>query len=93
MGMTLFRDGEQYEFVIQAESLALAGSAIQSSANDRGRGALEERVAAIRRMSETVDLLFTAFLNRRLGRQWATDLSEIQAWLAKESRKSIRRAS
>ncbi len=92
MGMTLVRDGEQYDFVIQAESLALAGAAIQSDGNDRGRGALEERVAAIRRLSETLDLLYTAFLERRLGRQWAAELSQIQAWLATESRESIRRA-
>ena len=92
MGMTLVRDGEQYDFVIQAESLSLAGAAIQSDGNDRGRGALEERVAAIRRLSETVDLLYSAFLECRLGRKWGTNLPQIQAWLATASCEPIRRA-
>lgn len=92
MGMILVRNGEQYEFVMQAEALSLAGAAIQSDGNDRGRGALEERVAAIRRLSETVDLLYSAFLARRLGRQWGSELSQIQAWLTTESREPIRRA-
>lgn len=89
--MTLVRDGEQYDFVIQGESLALAGAAIQSD-DDQGRWALAERVAAIRCLSETVDQLYTAFLKRRLGRQWSAELSQTQTWLATESHETIRRA-
>lgn len=92
MGMTLVREGEQYDFVIQAESLSLAGAAIVSDGNDRGRGALEERVAAIGRLSDTVDLLYAAFLERRLGRKWNAELSQIQTWLTADSPESIRRA-
>lgn len=89
MGMTLVRDGEQYDFVIQAESLALAGASIESEGRDRGRGALEERVAAIRRLSELIDLLFAAFLERRLGSQWDEDLSQMQTWLQAESHEAL----
>lgn len=92
MGITLVREGEQYDFVLQAESLSLNGAAIQADGDDRGRGALEERVTSIRRLSETIDLVYTAFLGRRLGRQWDADLTAMQTWLESESRKSVRRA-
>lgn len=91
MGITLVRDGEQYELVLQAESFSVTGAAIQSSDDGRGRAAAEERIAAIRRMTETIDFLYEAFLERRLSRKWNADLATMQAWLAPES-KPIRRA-
>lgn len=92
MGMTLVRNGEQYDFVIQAESLSLSGAAICSDSNERGHAAMEERVAAIRRMSETVELLYTAFLQRRLGKQWGAEVIQIQDWLSSEMPNSVRKA-
>lgn len=92
-GMTLVRNGEQYDFGLQAESLAVSGAAIQSTEDDKGRGALDERVESIRRLSETVDLLFEAFCVRRLGRGWRGDLEQIQGWLQKGPPASKRRAS
>lgn len=92
VGMTLVRDGEQYDFVLQAESLTISAAAIQSAEDEKGHGALEERIAGIRRLSETVDLLFEAFCARRLGRKWSSDLEAIQGWLQKGSSASKRRA-
>lgn len=83
VGMSLVRDGEQYDLVLQAESLAVGAAAIESPDREKGRSALEERVAAVRRLSETIDLLFEAFLAQRLGRKWNEPLDSIQTWLQK----------
>ena len=92
VGMTLVREGEQYELVLQAESLAVGAAAIQTEENEKGRGALEERVAAIRRLSETLDLLFEAFCARRLSRKWDGELEQIQNWLQTAAPAPKRRA-
>lgn len=86
VGLTLVRDGEQYDFTLQAESLSVSGAAIDTTAppedRSRGRGALEERIASIRRLSETIDLLFEAFCARRLTRRWTSDLEGLRRWLS-----------
>ncbi len=91
-GITLVREGETYAFTLQAESLAVSGAAIEGEDSDKGRGALEERVAAIRRLSQTLDLLFETFCSRRLQRVWNEDLTQIQSWLQTDRRPKARRA-
>ncbi len=91
VGMTLVRDGETYELSLQVETLSVSGAAIESGERDRGRNALEERIASIRRLSETIDLLFEAFCARRLGRKWTGELEQIQKWLEQASSKPRKR--
>ena len=47
---------------------------------------LEERVGQLRHLVETLDLLYDAFLNRRLGAGWPEELERVQKWLQREER-------
>ena len=50
---------------------------------------VEERIQSLRDFSETLDLLYDSFCERRLAKDWKSDLKKIQAWL--ESDQSVRR--
>ena len=41
---------------------------------------LDERITAIGRLSETIDLPYESFCLRRLSKVWKSDLEQIQAW-------------
>jgi hypothetical protein len=43
-------------------------------------------VDAVRSLVETLDQLYSCFLSRRLGREWADDLGGMQGWLARRER-------
>jgi hypothetical protein len=83
-GLTLVRQGEQYELVLQAETFTISGAKIITEDTDDtrdGRGVLETRLESVRALHETVDLLFRAFCQRRLGKDWSGDLDKIRRWL------------
>ena len=46
-----------------------------------GRGILEDRIESLRGLKETLDLLFQAFCERRIGKGWSGDLGQMQGWL------------
>ncbi|HBE68731.1 MAG TPA: hypothetical protein DDW52_11350 [Planctomycetaceae bacterium] len=79
-GLQLVASGEQYEFVLQAETLGVSGAKVQrdDSENSFSR---EDRVNSIRNLRSTIDSLFGAFLERRVGEAWQADASAIAAWL------------
>ncbi|MEK6642931.1 MAG: hypothetical protein AABZ08_03415 [Planctomycetota bacterium] len=82
MGMIVTRQGSQYEFVLTPESLAVAGAILPPVSEEaEGRERLEERVEQVRHLGETVDLLYQAFLGRRLSSEWDADLARMSAWL------------
>ena len=82
-GLTLVRHDQQYEFTIQAETLAVSGAKLPPMPEDvtDARARLEERVTQIRELDETLNLLFDAFLRVRLSSGWAESLVEMQKWL------------
>jgi hypothetical protein len=80
-GLSLVCDGEQFDFVLQAETFGVSGAKIQSDDSDSLVG--EGRVAAIRRLTETLEGLFLHFCERRVDEAtWSHDLREMQAWLS-----------
>ena len=81
-GMTLVRNGTQYDLVLQAESFAISGAKIHVDEDD-GYG-IEDRIDGIRELSETVDLLFQHFLARRVSSAWSQELQQISNWLSSE---------
>ncbi|HVW00980.1 MAG TPA: hypothetical protein VHB77_11595 [Planctomycetaceae bacterium] len=87
-GMLLAREGEHYDLVLQAESFGVGAAGIESADGGRGRG--DERIDAIRRFAETLDLIFEAFCARRLTKDWEAELGRIRSWLNK--RQSASRA-
>jgi hypothetical protein len=71
---------------LQAEMLAVSGAKVPVIDEKDDRLRREERVGQIRHMIETLDLLFDAFLKRRLTADWPKELERIQQWLQREER-------
>lgn len=84
MGLTLVRHDQSYELTLQAESLAIGGARLPAPEGDDDRARLEERVAQIRHLLETLDLLYQAFLGRRLSDDWTKELGRIKKWLQRD---------
>jgi hypothetical protein len=83
VGMILVRQGAQYELTLQAETLAVS-SAVLPKPEDERLSPHEVRIARIdslRHLTETLDLLFRAYLARRIGTGWTDELGQIRRWL------------
>jgi hypothetical protein len=89
-GLILVRHGEQYELTLQAETFAVSGAKIQIDEGAEGRGILEDRIEGLRGLRETLDSLFQAFCEQRIGESWSGDLAQIRSWL--KARPRTRRA-
>ncbi len=89
-GLTLIRDGEQYDFNLQAEAFVM-GSAKISRPGDSSTEMSDslERIESIRRMADTIDLLFESFCEVRIGKAWAKESKKLSAWLVSD--KAIRK--
>lgn len=85
-GLTLARQGEQYDLVLQAETFSISGARIQTEEASEGHGILEDRVESLRNLQQTLDLLFQAFCERRVGKAWNGDLESIRRWLKAEAK-------
>ena len=88
-GLTLIRNGEQYDFNLQAETFVM-GSAKISRPGDSSTEMSDtlDRVESIRRMAETIDLLFEVFCQNRIGKTWDRESQQLSKWL--QSDKAIR---
>lgn len=76
-GLTLVRHDQQFDFALQAETFCVSGAKMRLGEADLR----EDRVEALRNLSETLDLLYGAFCNRRLSDAWGEDFEQIQHWL------------
>jgi hypothetical protein len=95
-GLVLVRHGQQYELVLQAETFSVGGAKIETEETDEpaeGRGILEDRIESLRALSETVDLLFRAFCERRIGKSWSGELDQMCRWLKKDVTKAKKPAA
>jgi len=82
-GMVLVRHGAQYELTLQAETLAVSG-AVLPKPDDRassGHAARIARLDSLRHLTETLDLLFVAYLDKRTSSTWSDELTRIRRWL------------
>ena len=83
-GLLVSRQGEQYEFTLQAETFNVSAARLPKiEENDSPQAAAEERVEQLRHLSQTVDLLLAAFLKRRLSTDWPDEAHKVHAWLQK----------
>lgn len=82
-GMILSRFGEQYQFVLQAEGFQINGAKIDTT-EPSGKNAREERTESLRHFMETLDLLYGAFCERRIGEDWPEDLDQIANWMQED---------
>lgn len=85
-GLTLVRQGEQYEFALQAETFAISGARIHAEEESDGNP-YEDRIESLRGLQTTADQLFRAFLQRRVGKAWTADLEAIRRWLKGEGKR------
>ncbi|HEX5271730.1 MAG TPA: hypothetical protein VFW33_14630 [Gemmataceae bacterium] len=83
-GLIVVRHDNQYEFTLQAETLAVAGARLPAPEDGDERARLEERVGLLRSFLETLDLLYDAFGRVRLSEGWSKELAKIQKWLQRE---------
>jgi len=86
-GLTLVRHGQQYEFTLQAETLAVTGARLPKSEEEDPRARLDERASQLRQLVETLDLLYEAFGRRRLSPDWSQELARLQKWLQRDDRR------
>lgn len=89
-GLIVSRQGAQYAFILQAETFNISSAVLpaiepggKGNGNGNGRARAEERVEQIRHLAETVDLLYDAFLQLRLGSDWDAVLAKMKTWLRK----------
>lgn len=85
-GITLVRHDEQYQLKLAAETLGVGSAALPKLESDTLTAWRQDRVDQIRHLAETVDLVFGAFIARRLNAtKWKNDLRKIRDWLNEES--------
>jgi len=80
-GLILVRHEQQYELTLQAETFAVGSAALPRLEGCQGREAILARIEQIRHMTDTLDLLYAAFLQIRLGQNWVGNVGEIRNWL------------
>ena len=85
-GLTLIRNGEQYDFNLQAETGILGGAKI-SHPGDSGTEMkdTDDRIESLRTMAETFDLLFELFCAKRIGKAWASESKKLSQWLQSDA--------
>lgn len=89
-GLTLVRHSDQYELTIHAETLGVGSAKLPNMPEEvtEPRAKLEERATQIRHLIETLDLIYDAFGQQRLGKDWKDTLPKMQKWLSREDRKA-----
>jgi hypothetical protein len=90
LGLVLVRHQEQYELTLHAENLAVSAVRLPPLPEDitDPQQMRQERVTQLRHLVETLDLLYDAFIQRRLVREWEKELYAMQTWLKREERRA-----
>lgn len=78
-GMTIVREGRQFDLVLQAETFGISGAKIHLEDEEEFND--DDRIDAIRQLSETTDQLFHAFCDHRSGKAWSKQQKQIAKWL------------
>lgn len=85
-GLIIVRHGAQYEFTLQAESMAVSGLALPKPEERLAPYEMKlARVDALRHFAETLDLLFDAYRTRRAGASWSEEAARVKGWLTAAS--------
>mgnify|MGYP003663118621 CR=1 FL=1 len=78
-GMTIVRDGRQMDLVLQAETFGISGAKIHLDDDEDFED--DDRIDAIRTLSETTDMLFHVFCDHRTEDSWSATRKQIHEWL------------
>ena len=90
-GMTIVSDGRQFDLVLQAETFAISGVKIHLEDDEEFEN--EDRIDAIRLLSETADLMFHVFCDYRTSEDWPKMQKQISKWLGGQKQASRKRAA
>lgn len=80
-GLTLVRDGEQFDLTLKAETFSIGSARISQIGEDVATRDALDRIESIRQLAETVDLLFGVFCAARFGSAWRPQLTKLTKWL------------
>jgi len=93
-GLTLVRNDLQFDFTLQAETFAINSARISllgdESLDSRDRLG---RIDNIRQLVETLELLYEAFCEKRIGKGWSRELKTITSWLQTDAAPVKRRTA
>ncbi|KAA5542808.1 hypothetical protein FYK55_14755 [Roseiconus nitratireducens] len=78
-GMTIVREGRQFDLTLQAESFGISGAKIHLEDDEEFDD--EDRIDAIRQLTDTTDLMLQTYVNRRISDDWEQDRQAIRKWL------------
>ena len=92
-GLTLVREDQQFDFTLQAETFSIGSAKISQIGNDDAIRDAIDRIESIRQLSETLDLLFEAFCEKRIGKKWNAEQKKITDWLRSDQSESKKRAA
>ena len=81
-GLTIVRQGAQYELTLTAETLSVGSARLPAAEETEDRAKMNERADQIRGLIETLDLLYGVFIDVRLSNTWAAEVGEMQNWLS-----------
>lgn len=84
-GLTLVRNAQQIDLTLIAESFGIGGAKISFPGDTNTGLDREDRIEAVRQVGETLDLLFEAFLDQRIGDKWKAETNKIRKWLAQDT--------
>ncbi len=90
-GMTIVRDGRQFDLVLQAETFGISGAKIHLEEGEDFDD--NDRIDAIRKLSETLDMMFHTFCDRRCSEAWKKNQTRITSWLEASDRPSKKAAA
>ena len=93
-GLTMVRHDEQYEFTLQAEAFSIGSARIThigDTPDDTPDLERENRINSLRQLSETLDLLFEAFCDLRIGSEWKSELKKMKKWLQDDKSQLLKR--
>lgn len=80
--LTVARNGDLFSFRLRAETLAVSGAKLPAIEDVKAQRDRElQRLQLVRDLAEAVDLLFGAFLARRMSGYWPHEVRDMGAWL------------
>lgn len=89
VGMILADAEHQWELTLQGDQFVVSGAALPEIEDvQHARELLERRLDLIVAMSDTLNALFSAFLNRRASGPWTTDRDAIKSWIKDRQKKA-----
>ena len=94
-GLILQRDGQAWEFSLQADRWEVSGLRVDLGdvTPSNRREALELRLAAIRSFDDALIDLYSAFLRERLGQGWSGARASVSRWMRESEPRAVRVAA